>query len=103
MNRLALDAVELDLTQDVNGSWIARSIAGDSVVRARERGDLPVTDESGGWLVLDTGDWGTLAATMINDGRMLLGVWRGYSQQEGIILAWAQARAILASFKPEGA
>ncbi len=57
--------------------------------------DYPVTDRER-WLILDRGHWGTLAATKVGGGRILLSVWKGYEQTAGgVLLTRAQILALV--------
>lgn len=57
--------------------------------------DLP--SAARGWLIHDTGHWGTLASTPVGFDRVLLGTFKGYDQTSGVMLTRDQVRALLES------
>jgi hypothetical protein len=46
--------------------------------------DLPTVADK--WIILDQGNWGTLGATRVGFNRVMVGVFKGYSQMSGGIM-----------------
>jgi hypothetical protein len=60
--------------------------------------DLPTVME--GWVILQQGHWGTLGFTHLGNykANVLLAVFQGYDQKEGIILTEADVKVLSESF-----